>query len=162
MPVVRKHLRQGLLSLLYQLFNCQFLPSNHSVQHKTPLYKLPHRNLSDLLEVIHFCLAVVEEVRDQICLDGVHAVLDGLVVLQGFKEFEVEGDNLALDEFCVTILGRQEHKESLMGARPRETTGRMSKGDISFTSCQFFKISKRRSPPSPTSELVEFCGKEEI
>lgn len=63
-----------------------------------------YRNLSDLLEVIHFRLTVVEEVSNQICLDGVYAVLDGLVVLQGFKEFEVEGDNLALDEFCVTIL----------------------------------------------------------
>lgn len=79
---------------------------------------MPHRNLSDLLKVIHFRLTVVEEVSDQICLDGVYAVLDGLVVLQGFKEFEVEGDNLALDEFCVTILGKQKNKECLMGAGP--------------------------------------------
>lgn len=118
---------------------------------------MPYRNLGELHKVIEFLHAAVEEVSKQVCLDGVYAPLDGLVVLQGFKEFEVEGDDLALNDFCVTSLGKQENKVSLMGPGPLETTGKnVAIGNIQLTFCQFVKILKTRSPPFTTSKLLEF------
>lgn len=74
----------------------------------------PHRNLNQLLEVFQLAGAAVEELNEQVFLDGVHALLNDLVIFQVFKEFEVEGDDLALNYFFVTILGRKEHKERLV------------------------------------------------
>lgn len=74
----------------------------------------PHRNLNQLLEVFQLAGAAVKELNEQVLLDGVHALLNDLVIFQVFKEFEVEGDDLALNYFFVTILGRKEHKERLV------------------------------------------------
>lgn len=67
MPMMRKHLRQGLVSQLHQLCSNQFLPSDNSTQCKNTFRryfaKLPHRNLHDLHEVVPFLLTAVEEVN---------------------------------------------------------------------------------------------------
>ena len=73
-----------------------------------------HRNLNQLFEVLQFLRAAIQELVKHVLLDDIHALLNDLVIFKVFKEFEVEGDNLALNNFFVTFLGRKEHKERLM------------------------------------------------
>lgn len=73
-----------------------------------------HRNLNQLVEVFQFVVAAVEEINTQFFLDHLHAALNVLVTFEVFKEFEVEGDNLALNYFYVILLERKGHKERLL------------------------------------------------
>lgn len=77
-------------------------------------FKSTHRNLTQLLEVFQFAVAAVEEFNTQLFLDNLHATLNELIIFKVFKEFEVEGDNLALNYFYVSLLGKKEHKERLI------------------------------------------------
>lgn len=67
--------------------------------------KCPYRNLSQILEVLQLSEAAIEELHKNVFLDGFHALSDDLMLFQVVKEFEVEGDKLALNYFEVTLLG---------------------------------------------------------
>lgn len=66
--------------------------------------------MNHFLEVFQFAVVAVEELNTQVLLDDLHTALNGRVILYFFEEFEVEGNNLALNYFFVTLLGRKEHK----------------------------------------------------
>lgn len=65
-----------------------------------------HLKLGNTHECILFRLAVAEEGSNQVWFNDAYVVADGLIVFQDFKESEVERDNLALQDFHVTILGK--------------------------------------------------------
>lgn len=73
-----------------------------------------HGNSNQLKEVIPLTVAAIEEPDKHVFLDGIHAPLNDLIIFKVFKQFQVEGDYLALNDCFVTLLGRKEHKERLL------------------------------------------------
>lgn len=119
--LARRSLAMGLIhrfnnctqQLIYTFWELSTFPRASAMKSRKEL-RSTHWNLNQLLEVFQFAVAAVEDFNTQLFLDNIHAILNGLVIFNVFKEFEVEGDNLALDYFYVTLLGKKEHKERLI------------------------------------------------
>lgn len=84
-------------------------------------FKEPYRIIGQLFKVIPFLFVAIEKLDINVFLDGLHTLLDPLVIFEVFKKFEVKGDNLALHYFSVTLLGRKEHKQRMMCIYPSES-----------------------------------------
>lgn len=96
--------------LIYFLEN-QYFTRASAMKPKKEL-RSTHGNLNQLKEVTPLTGTAVEELEKHVLLDGVHAPLNDLVIFKVFEQFQVEGDDLALNDRFVTLLGRKEHKES--------------------------------------------------
>lgn len=99
--------------LIYTFWELSTFPRASAMKSRKEI-RSTHWSLNQLPEVFHFAVAAVEKFNTQLFLDNIQAILNGLVIFNVFKDFEVEGDDLALNYFYVTLLGKKEHKERLI------------------------------------------------